>query len=88
MIVRAQGVAPTQGFYAAELVPTAAVPDAAGILGFELTAIPPSGPEAVGPERTRLLDAAFFLPTLALRDLRGVRVAGAGSARTLPLTQR
>ena len=71
VIVRAQGVAPTQGYYGAQLAPTAAGPDAAGILGFELIAIPPSLPEAVGPERTRLLDAAVFLPNLALRDLRG-----------------
>ncbi len=85
VILRVQGVAPTQGFYAAQLLPAAAGPDAAGIVGFELVAIPPSGPEAVGPERTRVLDAAVFLPNLALRDLRGVRVAGAGNVRTLPL---
>jgi hypothetical protein len=85
VIVRVEGVAPTQGYYGAELLPVSATPDAAGILGFELVAVPPDVAERVGPERTRLLTAAVFVPNLALEDLRGFRVAGSGGARTLPL---
>ena len=84
VILRVEGVAQTQGFYSAALVP-APGPDAAGVLGFQLMALPPDVPEAVGPERTRLLTAAVFLPNLALEDLRGLRVAGRGTVRTLPL---
>ena len=49
---------------------------------------PPALAEAVGPERTRQLTAAVFLPNLALEDLRGVRVAGGGAVRTLPRCAR
>jgi hypothetical protein len=84
VIVRAEGVAPTQGYYAARLRP-ASRPDAAGVLGFEFVAVPPLAPEAVGPERTRVLTAAVFLPTRALDELSAVRVAGIGGVRTLPL---
>jgi hypothetical protein len=87
VIVRVEGVAPTQGFHSAALLPQGDGPDAAGILGLRLVAIPPGTPEAVGAERTRVLTAAFFLPNLALRDLRGVRVAGGANVRTLPLRQ-
>jgi hypothetical protein len=84
VIVRAEGIAPTQGYWGAELRP-AAGPDAAGVLGFQLVAVPPPAPEAVGPERTRVLTAGVFLPNLALEDLSAVRVAGAAGVRTLPL---
>jgi hypothetical protein len=39
----------------------------------------------VGPARTRTLTAAIFVPNLALKDLRGFRVAGNGAVQTLPL---
>jgi hypothetical protein len=86
MILRVHGAAPSQGYYGAQLAPLAGgAPDAAGIVSFEFVAIPPDAPQAIGPARTRALSAAVFFPTLALEDMRGVRVAGAGSAQTLPL---
>jgi hypothetical protein len=86
VIIRVDGEAPTQGYYAPALVPLGAgAPDAAGILSFELLAVPPTGPEAVGPARTRHVTAAVFIPTLALKNLRAFRVSGSGTVHTLPL---
>jgi hypothetical protein len=86
VIVRVDGEAPTQGYYAPALVPLAGgAPDAAGILSFELMAVPPTSPQAIGPARTRQITAAVFIPTLALKNLRGFRVSGGGTVHTLPL---
>ena len=86
VILRVEGVAPRQGYFNAELLPLGGgAPDSAGVVGFGLVAVPPPVPGAVGPERTRLLTAAVFVPNRALKDLRGFRVAGSGATRTLPL---
>jgi len=86
VILRAEGVAPTQGYHSAAFTATnAAEPDAAGILEFRLTAIPPATPATIGPERTRELTAAFFLPAAVARGVTGFRVAGVREVRTLPL---
>jgi len=83
-ILVARGVAPTQGFHTAGLAPVDdGRPDAAGIITFRFTAMPPAGPEAVGDARTRGLQAAAFIPTRAKKGLRGVRVTGADTSRTL-----
>jgi hypothetical protein len=86
VILRVAGEAPTWGFYTAQLRPLdGGAPDAAGIVTFELVAVPPQGAEPAGPERSRLLTAAIFMPTLALKDLRGLRVSGGGTVQTLTL---
>jgi len=83
-ILVARGVAPTQGFHTAGLSPMDdGRPDAAGIITYRFTAIPPAGPEAVGDPRTRGIQAAAFIPTRAEKNLRGVRVTGADTSRTL-----
>lgn len=83
-ILVARGVAPTQGFHTAGLAPVDdGRPDAAGIITFRFMAMPPAGPEAVGATRTRGLNAAAFIPTRAKKGLRGVRVTGADTSRTL-----
>ena len=86
VIVRVEGEAPTQGYWGAELRPVGdGAPGAAGVLSFRLVAVPPASVEAVGPGRTRQLSAAVFVPNLALRQTRAVRVAGLNAAETLPL---
>jgi hypothetical protein len=86
VILRAVGEAPTQGYYSATLRPLGGgAPDAAGILSFELVAIPPAEPQSVGPARTRVLSAGLFMPNKSLEDLRGFRVAGAGAVHTVTL---
>lgn len=83
-VLLARGVAPTQGFHTANLAPVDdGRPDAAGIVTFRFEAMPPAGPETVGPDRTRGIQAAAFIPTRARRDMRGVRVAGTNTSRTL-----
>jgi hypothetical protein len=84
VIVRVEAESPTQGYYSATLAPlNDARPDQAGIITFRLVATPPSDPQAVGPARTRQLSAAAFLPTLALKNVRAIRVAGLNDVVTL-----
>jgi hypothetical protein len=84
LILLVQGVTPTQGYHSAALAPVDdGRPDAAGIVSFRFIALPPPGPEAVGPDRTRGIQAAAYIPERALRDIRGFRVVGAYSTRTL-----
>jgi len=86
VIVRVEGEAPAQGYWGAALEPVGdGAPDASGAVSFRFTAIPPVAVEAVGPARTRQLSAAVYVPNLALKTTRAVRVAGLGTAQTLPL---
>jgi hypothetical protein len=86
VIVRVEGEAPAQGYWGAALEPVGAgAPDASGVVSFRFVAIPPTSVEAVGPARTRRLSAAVSVPNLALKSTRAVRIAGIGTAQTLPL---
>ncbi len=86
VILRVTGIAPTQGFHDATLIAEDdGTPDAAGVLTVSLFAIPPLAPQAVGPERTRLLMTAVFLTDRELRDIRGFRVVAGQNSVTLPL---
>lgn len=89
VIVRVEAEAPTQGYYGATLLPTNdGRPDQAGIVTFQLVAVPPPSPQAIGAARTRKMTTAAFLPTLALKNARAVRVAGSGKVVTLtPIPQ-
>ncbi len=85
-IIRVEIVAPTQGFYGAELVAlNAGVPDQAGVMSYILVARPPATPQAVGPERTRELHAAVFVPNRAMRNLNAVRITGSNTTQTMSL---
>lgn len=89
VIIRATGVAPTQGYFNAALVPDDdGRPDAAGVVTLRLVAVPPLAPEAIGPERTRLLMTAAFLDELKLRGVKTIRVISALNAATLPVPAR
>jgi hypothetical protein len=86
VIVRVEGEAPAQGYWGAALEPVGdGTPDAGGAVSFRFVAIPPVAVEAVGPARTRRLSAAAYVPNLALKNVRAVRIAGIGTAQTLPL---
>lgn len=86
VIIRVEAVAPRQGFHDATLAARdGGAADGAGIVTLELLARVPLEPEAVGPERTRLLLTGFFVPNAELRDLRGFRVVTDRGAITLPL---
>ncbi|MCG6884365.1 MAG: hypothetical protein LJE62_11495 [Silicimonas sp.] len=78
-IVRAVGVAPTQGWYAASLVPETDEP-VNGEMVYVFRAVPPPTPEPVSTVRSRELSAARTLSVQDLAALRVVRVVGAQNA--------
>jgi len=87
-LLRVQGVAPTQGYHSAQLlVANNGEPDAAGMIRLEFVAVPPVTQEAVGPDVTRQVQAAYFIPVRSFRRVNGVQVAGAGTLRTLTLPE-
>ena len=74
-VIRATGLAPSQGWHSAALVP---VPAGPGILAYRFVAEPPSGrPTPVGPPATRTLTAADWQSDTALRGVRQILVTGA-----------
>lgn len=75
VIVRATSIAPTQGYYDAELVAAnKGAPDANGIVTFAFRAKPPLGRASVGPARSRVLTSAVFVGDAELTEIRGFRV--------------
>jgi hypothetical protein len=84
VIVWAEGVTATQGYWDAELRPFAAVAPG-GTLTLQLRVRPPLGPQAVGPERTRLVTAGLALSSAEAASFGAVRVVGARNAGTAPM---
>lgn len=85
-ILRVDLVAPTQGYHSARLIAQGSGrPDPDGTVGFVLTAVPPKDVEATGPERTRTLRAAVFVPNRAKRQVKSVRILDAGGVRTVSI---
>lgn len=78
-IVRATGVAATQGAFNAELV-SRGVEN--GTLLLEFRAEVPAGFQAVGSERSRRITAAYAIDMSDLAGIRAVRVQGATNAQT------
>lgn len=77
IIVRAEGVAPAQGYYSAALRASSTPPDTErGIYYLDLVAIPPEAVLVIGPERTRELRAAIFLPDRYLKKVNTIHVSG------------
>lgn len=77
-ILRATGLAPTQGWYNAQLVPVAAE---SGVLAFEFRVEPPPGYEAEGSPGSRTITVARVLDATDLAGIRSVRVIGLQNAR-------
>jgi hypothetical protein len=81
-----EGIAPTQGYHSAQLlVADNGMPDPAGLIRLEFVAVPPASVQNVGPEVTRELQAAHFVPVRMFRGLNGVQVSGAGTVQTFNL---
>lgn len=78
-IVRATGVAPTQGYFNAQLV-NAGV--SSGVLTLEFRAQAPSGFEAEGTPQSRQINAAYVIDASDLQDIRTVRVQAATNSRS------
>ena len=77
-IVRATGLAATQGFYSAELVLASS---ADGNLVYDFRVMAPEGFEAIGTEASRRITVALELSVAELAGLRSVTVRGAQNAR-------
>ncbi|CAN5652389.1 hypothetical protein BH23PSE1_BH23PSE1_00580 [soil metagenome] len=78
-ILRAEAIAPVQGFHSPQLRVLEGR-EAGGLVVVELRAIPPTGPEAIGSARSRLLSVGRFFSSREMRDIRGFRVIGAENA--------
>ena len=79
-ILRATGVAATQGFFNAELV---AVAQDGGLVAFEFRAEAPPGGAAVGTAASRTITVAEVLSAADYAAITQVRVIGANGARTI-----
>ncbi|MEM9425558.1 MAG: hypothetical protein AAGA06_02550 [Pseudomonadota bacterium] len=77
-IVRATGLPPTQGWYAAALVPETDGP-VNGEMVYTLRAVPPLEREPVSTVQSRELSVARALSALDLAETRVVRVIGANN---------
>lgn len=78
-IVRATGVAPTQGYFNAQLV-NAGVSN--GVLTLEFRAQAPDVTNPAGSEQSREITAAYIIDANELADIRDVRVQTATNTRT------
>lgn len=79
-IVRARGLPPTQGWWAAELVPVE-TEDPADVV-YEFRVVPPPAATPVSTPRSREIVVAAFIPNLQLAQVRRITVRGQNSART------
>lgn len=79
-VVRATGVPPTQGYWAAELVERPV--DENGVLIFDFRVAPPRSPELVSTVQSRTINVATYLSEKRLETIRTITVQGANSARS------
>jgi len=83
-IIRATGLPPHQGWYAAELVrETPEGGSADGTLVYSLRAVPPREVVRVSSVQSRELTVALHLTDLELAQVRVIRVTGARNARSV-----
>ncbi|NBC88973.1 MAG: hypothetical protein GVX90_05720 [Alphaproteobacteria bacterium] len=85
-LVTAAGVPPTQGWFEAELLPTARDIDGApvpedGVMTFRFVAVPPAGTRRVGTPASREVTAGTFLSDQTLAPVRRIAVQGAENRR-------
>lgn len=86
VILRVTATAPAWGWHTAFLRPlNNGEPDAAGVMTYELVAIPPAADDGTGTARSRQISAGLFVPDLALKKISGFRVTGGGKVQTLPV---
>ena len=79
-IIRATGIAPTQGYYNAHLVRVSFVD---GVLTYELRANDPVGTEPTGSVASRTLNVATSVAGATLDAVRTVRVVGQATTRVV-----
>ncbi len=82
-IVRATGLPPTQGWFAAELIRETPDDAPADMLVYSFRAVPPRDAERVSTVQSRELTVAVYLTDLDLGGVRVIRVTGAQNARSV-----
>lgn len=81
-IVRATALPPSQGWFAAELVPTSRDRGPTdGVLSYAFRAVPPETPQRQSTPQSRELSAAVFIPNIVLDRVRAIRVTGSQNSR-------
>lgn len=79
-ILRAVGLAATQGYYDAELEQ---IPAGPGILAFRFRVMPPPEPARVSSAASREIQVATFLSDQTLQGIRQIQVLGARASRSI-----
>jgi|GEM_PF-4107003 len=75
VILRATVIAATEGYHSARFVGrNDGVPNADGIVTYELRAVPPEDPGVAGPLNARRILVATFIPDTDLDVIRGFRI--------------
>lgn len=86
-LVTAVGLPPTQGWFAAALIPEATdiadrpVPEN-GVLSFRFVVVPPQTPQQAGTQASREVTVGTFLPDSRLAGVRSIVVKGERSQRS------
>lgn len=77
IIVRAEGLSSTQGYWDADIV-RAPVPGTEGgdMMRYEFRVRPPVTPQPVGTERSRIINVADFITAQDLASIRRITVVG------------
>jgi hypothetical protein len=88
ILLTAVGLPPTQGWFAAELVPEQVGIDDRplvedGVLALRFVAVPPPAPGRVGPERSRQITAGLFLSSDTVAGARSILVRGDRANRSV-----
>ncbi len=82
IILRAVGIAATQGYWEADLVADSTTP-VNGVLTFRFLVAPPLDPGTrVGSQRSRQVQTAIFISNQSLAGVRGFRVVGRQNIQT------
>ena len=79
-ILRATGVAASQGFFNAELV---LVDVTNGVLTYDFRVERPTGYEAIGPAASRQITVATLIDAAVLRGIKAVVVRGGNGSKRL-----
>lgn len=81
-ILRATGLPPTLGWWAAELLPENGFEPVDGELSFSFVIAPPPQAQPQGTPATREVSAAIFVSRFKLENTRRITVTGSGNARS------
>lgn len=82
-ILRAAALPPTQGWWAADLVPEFDGQPVDGVLVYRFALLPPEGATRVSTPQSRELTAAVFIPDARLSQARQIIVRGALNERSV-----